>query len=140
MSTRHYTIGELAGAAGVHVETVRYYQRIGLVDQPKRPPGGIRRYTTAHARRLQFIRKAQLLGFSLAEIAELLALNDGSQCHEAAEIGSRKLETVRAGIAQLRRVEKALVTLVDECCRSTGRVRCPLIATLDDADAGQPVA
>ena len=140
MSTRHCTIGKLARTAGVHVETIRYYQRLGLVDEPKRPPGGIRRYTRAHARRLQFIRKARCLGFSLGEVSELLALNDGSQCREAAGIGSRKLEAVRARIAQLNRIEKTLVMLVSECRRSTGRVRCPLIVTLEDADSGQPIA
>lgn len=127
-----FTIGTLAKQASVNVETIRYYQRRGLVGEPARPPGGIRRYTGAHARRLQFIRQAQTLGFSLEEVADLLTLEDGKHCHEAEQLGSAKLATVRERMAQLRRVEKALATLVDQCQCNTGKVRCPLIAALDD--------
>ncbi len=72
-----YTIGALAREAEVNVETVRYYQRRGLLGEPRRPPGGIRLYGEAHAQRLRFIRQAQGLGFSLEEVKELLALEDG---------------------------------------------------------------
>jgi MerR family mercuric resistance operon transcriptional regulator len=72
-----YTIGTLAKQAGVNVETIRYYQRRGLVSEPDRPLGGIRRYAPTHARRLHFIKHAQTLGFTLEEVADLLALESG---------------------------------------------------------------
>lgn len=128
-----FTIGTLAKQADVHVETIRYYQRRGLVGEPDRPPRGIRRYTPAHVRRLRFVKEAQSLGFSLEEVADLLALEDGRHCREAEQIGSRKLNTVRERIAQLRRVEKVLTALVDLCHCNTGKVRCPLIASLENS-------
>lgn len=127
-----YTIGTLAKAAGVNVETIRYYQRRGLVDAPDRPLGGIRRYTEGHARRLRFIKRAQTLGFSLEEVADLLSLEDGRHCQVAAQLGLRKLETVRERITRLRRVEKALASLVNQCQGNPVKVHCPLIAALED--------
>ena len=126
-----YTIGTLAKQAGVNVETIRYYQRRSLVGEPDRPPGGVRRYTDAHARRLQFIKEAQKLGFSLDEVADLLALEDGRHCREAEQLGSKKLATVRERMAQLRRIEKVLAALVRQCHCNTGKVRCPLITSLE---------
>lgn len=134
-----YTIGTLARHAGVNVETIRYYQRRGLVREPARPPGGIRRYGEAHTRRLWFIRQAQTLGFSLEEVADLLALEDGRHCREAEQLGSAKLSTVRERMAQLSKVESVLATLVDQCQCNTGKVRCPLIAALED-DGPPPIA
>jgi len=128
-----YTIGALARHAGVNVETIRYYQRRGLVAEPERPLGGIRRYADTHARRLRFVRASQALGFSLDEVGELLALEDGRHCRQAEKIGSSKLVTVRERIAQLRKVEKVLAELVNQCHCNTGKVRCPLIASLERA-------
>ena len=130
--TEQYTIGTLAKHAGVNVETIRYYQRRGLVAEPDRPLGGIRRYTQAHARRLRFVREAQTLGFSLEEVVDLLALEDGRHCREAERLGTKKLAMVRERITQLRRVEKALTALVDQCHCNTGKVRCPLISALEN--------
>lgn len=124
-------IGRLAREAGVNVETVRYYQRRGLLEEPRRPPGGIRRYSEVHARRLRFIKQAQALGFSLEEVKDLLALEDGRHCHEAERLASMKLAAVRERVGQLRRVEQALATLVARCECNTGKVRCPLIAALE---------
>ena len=135
---KQYTIGTLAKQAGVNVETVRYYQRRGLVPQPERPIGGIRRYSSVHVRRLRFIRQAQTLGFALEEVIDLLALEDGRHCREAERLGSSKLAIVRARVAQLRRVENALAALLDQCHSNTGKIRCPLIVAMEDAetDAG----
>lgn len=127
----HYTIGALARDAGVNVETIRFYQRRGLVDEPERPLGGIRHYTTVHAQRLRFIKQAQTLGFSLDEVTDLLALEDGEHCREAELLGSRKLATVRQRIAQLRSVERALASLVKRCRGDTSQTCCPLIAALE---------
>jgi len=116
-----YTIGTLAKQSGVNVETIRYYQRL------------------AHARRLRFIKQAQTLGFSLDEVTDLLALEDGTHCREAEQLGSQKLAMVRERIGQLRRVEKMLALLVDQCHCNTGKVRCPLISALEN-DGQQAIA
>lgn len=138
---KQYTIGTLAKQAGVNVETVRYYQRRGLVPQPQRPLGGIRRYSSVHLRRLRFIRQAQTLGFALEEVIDLLALEDGRRCREAERIGSSKLAIVRARVAQLRRVENALASLLDQCHSNTRKIRCPLIVAMEeigtDADSAR---
>lgn len=126
-----FTIGSLAKAAEVHVETIRYYQRRGLVPQPPKPLGGVRRYDETHARRLRFIKHAQMLGFSLDEVADLLTLEDGRHCRDAERIGTRKLVMVRERIAQLRRIEHALAALVEQCQCNRGKVHCPLIASLE---------
>lgn len=128
-----YTIGTLAKATEVHVETIRYYQRRGLIAEPAKPLGGIRRYEETHARRLRFIKHAQALGFSLDEVAELLALEDGRHCREAEQLGAHKLAMVRERIAQLRHVEQALEVLVDQCHCNAGQVHCPLITALEQA-------
>ncbi|GLQ87384.1 Hg(II)-responsive transcriptional regulator [Dyella flagellata] len=126
-----YTIGSLAKVAEVPIETIRYYQRRGLVSEPAKPLGGIRRYDETHVRRLRFIKRAQSLGFNLDEVADLLALEDGRHCREAEQLGENKLAIVRERIAQLRRVEQALTELVDQCHCNTGQVHCPLIAALE---------
>lgn len=126
------TIGGLAKAAGVHVETIRYYQRRGLLPEPERPAGGIRRYGPADVARLTFVKTAQRLGFSLNEITELLRLEDGTHCQEASALAEHKLEDVREKIASLRRIEQVLAELVHHCHVPEGNVTCPLIASLHD--------
>ncbi len=125
-----FTIGALAQCAGVHVETIRYYQRRGLVDEPDRPLGGVRRYTGIDCQRLRFIRQAQELGFSLDQVGELLKLEDGAHCKQARTLGEHKLADVRRKLADLKRIESVLAALVDRCASVRGRVRCPLIAAL----------
>lgn len=125
------TIGAIAREAGVNVETIRYYQRRGLVSEPAKPLGGIRDYAPEHVQRLRFIKRAQQLGFSLEEVAELLSLEDGLHCREVAKIAGQKLATVRDRIAQLETIEHALAGLVGKCSSNRGRVRCPLIAALE---------
>lgn len=128
------SIGKLAAATGVHVETIRYYQRRGLLREPPRPLGGIRRYGEHDARRLKFIQKAKHMGFSLEEVNSLLSLEDGGHCHQAQVLGEHKLKVVRERIAQLRRVEHALEGLLAACRDNAESVSCPLIsALLDDA-------
>ncbi len=124
------TIGIFAKRAGVNVETIRFYQRKGLLLEPKKPYGGIRRYSHADIARLRFIKSAQQLGFSLDEIAELLRLEDGAHCGEARELAERKLEDVRNKLANLQRIEAVLARLVAQCCATHGEVNCPLIASL----------
>lgn len=124
------TIGGLARAAGVHVETIRYYQRRGLLSEPQRPPGGIRRYGVADIERLTFVKSAQSLGFSLDEIVDLLRLEDGAHCQEASVLAGQKLQSVQDKIARLTRIEQVLSDMVARCQAQQGNVACPLIASL----------
>jgi MerR family mercuric resistance operon transcriptional regulator len=124
------TIGMLAEEAEVNVETIRFYQRKRLMPEPKRPQGGIRRYGEADLARLRFIKAAQSLGFSLDEIAELLKLEDGTQCREARRLAERKLVDVREKVAVLLQIESALGSLIARCSSARGSVRCPLIGSL----------
>lgn len=124
------TIGALARAAGVGVETIRFYQRKELLSEPDRPYGGIRRYGDADVVRLRFIKSAQRLGFSLDEVADLLQLEDGAHCDEARALAEHKLADVRERIVDLKRMEEALAGLVDCCATNGGTVACPLIASL----------
>lgn len=124
------SIGRLAQQAGVNVETIRFYHRRGLLAQPTRPYGGIRRYQTSHAERVTFIKSAQRLGFSLDEIRGLLRLEDGTHCHEARELAAAKLGLVRSRLRDLRSMEQALSKLIQECGEGQSRIQCPLIASL----------
>lgn len=124
------TIGGLARTAGVNVETVRFYQRRGLLAQPRRAYGRIRHYYATDVRRLRFIKTAQSLGFSLDGIASLLRLEDGTHCHEAQVLAEEKLTDVRNKLADLNRIESALARLVKDCASSDGTIACPLIASL----------
>lgn len=124
------TIGAFAGAAGVNVETIRFYQRKGLLPVPDKPCGGIRRYGTADVTRVRFVKSAQRLGFSLDEIADLLRLEDGTRCVEASSLAEHKLQNVRDKLADLTRMEDALSGLVRACHTRKGNISCPLIAAL----------
>lgn len=133
------TISQLARAADVGVETVRYYQRRGLLPVPERPLGGIRRYDADALRQLRFVRAAQDLGFSLQDVAELLSLEEGGACEDVRRLAEAKLGDVRRRLARLRQVEASLAGLVTRCKSSGGRrLSCPIIEALDAAavDAG----
>ncbi len=124
------TISQLAREAGVSVETIRFYQRRGLVPEPDRPLGGIRRYGRTDVARVLFIKAAQRIGFTLDDVAQLLELDDGTQCAEARAIAELKLAEVRERLADLKRIETALSQRVDRCASGQGKVSCPLIASL----------
>lgn len=126
------TIGAFAKAAGVNVETIRFYQRKGLLAQPDRPHGSIRRYGMADVRRVRFVKTAQGLGFTLDEIGELLRLDDGAHCREASKLAENKLASVRTKLADLARMEAVLNDLVRACNARRGNISCPLIATLQE--------
>jgi len=132
---RQLTIGTLAGEAGVGVETVRFYQRRGLLREPQRAHGRIRRYGPNDVERLNFIRSAKELGFSLDEIAELLQLDDGTDCDEARSLAEHKLADVRQKIVALKRIERVLSQLVRECRKQEGSIHCPLIVYLRERSA-----
>lgn len=129
---REMTIGQLAEAAEVNVETVRYYHRRGLLPAPGHPVGGIRRYSAAMPTGLRFIKRSQSLGFSLDEVEALLSLHDGGACSTARGIAEHKLAEVRHRIQDLSLLEGALTTLVQRCPTAEGKVSCPLIDALMD--------
>ena len=130
------TIGGLAKAANVNVETIRYYQRRGLLSEPKRPLGGIRRYGSADIDRLTFVKTAQQLVFSLDEVGDLLRLEDGTHCQEASALAEHKLKDVREKIERLVKIEKALSDMVSQCHARPDSIACPLIASLHEGDIG----
>lgn len=132
MSThsQNLSIGALAAAAGVNVQTIRFYQRKGLLAQPTRDRGTIRRYAADDVARVQFIKAAKGLGFSLVEIASLLRLDGAKHCDQARAMAEQKLSDVRSRLLNLHRLEIALEALVSRCGAQGGAVVCPLIASL----------
>ncbi len=124
------SIGATAAAAGVNIETIRFYQRKGLVATPRREHGEIRRYGSKDVARIKFVKAAQRLGFSLDEIAALLKLDDGTHCKEAREMAEQKLDDVRGKLRGLRRIESGLRAVIADCTGAQGTVTCPLIELL----------
>lgn len=131
---RAMTIGKLAAAAGANLETVRYYERIGLMPEPGRAANGYRRYGGEHLSRLKFVRRARELGFSIEEIRTLLDLAAPSNraCAEVRDLTLAHLADVQAKIADLRRLEDVLRTTVAECSGARTPV-CPVLSMLDEA-------
>lgn len=130
MTQKNFTIGALAKNAGVNIETIRFYQRRGLLMEPVKPFKGVRHYTERDVQRVQSIKQGQKLGFSLDEVSELLSLEDGQHCREAKNIALRKLAVIRERIEGLRTMETALSNLVESCASNTDSVSCPIIVTL----------
>lgn len=131
MTTTPLTIGRLARRAGVNVETVRYYQRVGLIREPERPVVGYRVYPSETVDRLRFIRRAQTLGFSLREIAELLELGDG-RCADVRSRAEQKLATIEQQISDLNALRDTLSRLVATCGPGS-QPHCPIIESLATA-------
>lgn len=123
-------ISELAKAAGVHVETVRYYQGIGLMQRPQRDQGRMARYDSDALNRLRFIRRAQGLGFSLDEVAMLLGLAEGEHCAETKSLAERKLALVTEKIRDLTAMRDSLRGLVRKCAPNAMGKGCPIIDAL----------
>lgn len=124
------TIGALASTVNVNVETIRYYQRVGLIDIPAKPQQGYRRYPASTAQRIRFIKRAQELGFTLQEITELLTLNDGD-CEEARTLAEHKRDVIQQRIADLHAMHQALTKLISACQSNTNNQdHCAIIETL----------
>jgi MerR family mercuric resistance operon transcriptional regulator len=124
------TIGGLARAAGVGVETVRYYQRRGLLPEPARPPGEIRRYGPSDLQRLRFIRRAQAAGFTLEEIGELIALDRTDDRARVRALAAERVAALDARIAELQASRAALERLRSTCA-SGRKGPCPIIEAVD---------
>lgn len=131
MAAAELTIGKLAEAAGVNVETIRYYQRRGLLDEPPKPLGGHRCYAPEQARRVRFIKRAQALGFTLDEIAALLALDAACACADTRALAARKLSLIEQKMADLAAMRQALGSLVQQCDAGDGHASCPIIDVLE---------
>jgi len=130
------TIGEVAKAAEVGVETIRYYEREGLIAEPQRRPSGYREYSPDAIRRLRFIRRAKELGFTLKEIGELLALrvDPRTTCGDVREMARAKIADVERRIGELQRIEDVLRRLA-RACRGQGPTSdCPILDLLDEGE------
>ncbi len=129
------TIGQLAAAAGVNLETVRYYERIKLMPPPARTASGHRAYEDAHVQRLAFIRRARELGFGIPQIRALLALAEPTHasCAEVREIARGHLDDVRTKLADLARLESLLAETVSRCSGDPAP-SCPVLDMLVTAE------
>ena len=130
--TEKMTISRLAGASGVNVETVRFYQRSGLIDEPTRPYIGYRTYADDDVRRIRFIKRAQLLGFTLDEISSLLKLEGSQTCASTRDLAAKKLAMVEAKLSDLLAMKAALATMVSRCDSEHPSAGCPIIQALID--------
>lgn len=126
------TIGVLAKHSDVNVETIRYYQRRGLLEEPSKPSGGFRQYPQESVKRVRFIKRAQMLGFTLEEIQGLLALDERKACTQTREIAAHKLELIAQKIAELSKMKKSLARLLRSCDASAAGAPCPIIHLLAD--------
>ncbi len=124
------TIGGLADEAGVNVETIRYYQRRGLMPEPDKPTHGYRRYDATTVKRVRFVKRAQALGFTLEEIGGLLELDEAHACVETRGLAAHKLEAIETKLADLAAMRKALMTLLRQCDAGAMKGNCPIIHAL----------
>lgn len=125
---KEMTIGALARAAGVNIETVRYYQRRGLIETPRKPLSGVRRYSAAVLASLRFIKRAQQLGFTLREIGDLLELGVGA-CTETRALAEIRLADINARLQDLQAMRRTLKRLI-ETCRAGRTANCPIVESL----------
>ena len=132
-----YTIGQAAKAAGVNIETLKYYERRGLVPEPSRSAGNYRLYPHDSIRVVRFVKRAQDLGFTLNEIGELLALRgggDSATCGDVRTKAGHKLRDIEAKIRSLRTMEQALAQLVRQCSGEGPVTHCPILEALEPED------
>ena len=132
-------IAQTAREAGVNAQTLRYYERRGLLPNPSRRGSGYREYSPDDIRMVRFIKRAQALGFSLDEIAQLASLRGVGRAerHRVRRIAERKIEEIDRKIEQLRSMREALTRLVESCHRG-GAAECPIIDALNEPAAAQP--
>lgn len=133
MALKGITIGTLARKAGVNIETIRYYQRRGLLQEPPKPKEGYRLYPLDAVARILFIKRAQRLGFSLEEIINLLQLGEGN-CSETKALAMQKLSAIETRLEDLERMKRTLQELVERCDNGGGSVGCPIVSSLADRE------
>jgi MerR family transcriptional regulator, mercuric resistance operon regulatory protein len=132
------TIGQLAKAAGVNVETIRYYQRRGLLSTPTKPLGGQRRYAEVALRRLAFIRNAQKMAFTLDEVAKLLEISHGRSCKKAHAIAHAKLAHLGERVSEINFIRRKLRELIRQCEGNAPGALCLFILSLSGSGPGGP--
>ena len=130
------TIGRLAKQTEVTVETIRYYQRIGLLAEPEKPESGYRHYTADAISKIRFIKRAQQAGFTLKEIAELLSL-DGTHCADVRKIAEQKCQHINQQIKVLTALREALADLAKGCQRTGSSEHCVILDALANDDASK---
>lgn len=135
MANETLTIGVLAELASVNVETIRYYERVGLIRQPRKPVSGYRQYPDEFVNRIRFIKQAQSYGFSLNEIKDLLSMGDG-RCHDVQTKAIEKRGHIKKQISDLKRLLKTLDELIDSCSSNRVGYSCPIISTLGQTKPG----
>ena len=131
-------IGEVARQTGIGIETIRYYERKGLLAEPNRRPSGYRQYDEAVVDRLKFIRRTKELGFTLAEISELLDLwvHSDAECCQVRQKAREKIEEIEQKVKALNGMKRALKNLVEQCEQQGSLRECPLLDGLDERAAG----
>ena len=129
-----YHISELAEKCGVNKETIRYYERVGLLSEPSRTNAGYRIFSNESVNRIKFIKRMQDLGFTLAEITKLLGVvdNDDERCADMYNFVVKKIEEVQMKIRDLKRIEQMLLNLKESCPNDKILYECPIIETLMD--------
>ena len=125
------TIGKLARSANVNVETIRYYQRVGLIEEPLKPLNGYREYPVSYIARVHFIKRAQQLGFTLKEIAELFSFGDG-HCGDVRTLAEQKRARIETQIKDLNAMREVLDQLIDACLKERSREHCSIIEAFSD--------
>ncbi len=123
------TIGQLARTAGVNIETIRYYQRIGLIKEPNKPAQGYRKYRKDIADNIRFIKRAQQLGFDLKEIGELLKIGSGN-CQSVRKRAEIKRARITAQIRDLKKMQTTLEQLIQSCGKGDNSIPCPIVTSL----------
>jgi MerR family mercuric resistance operon transcriptional regulator len=133
MALKGITIGTLARKAGVNIETIRYYQRRGLLMEPPKPTEGYRLYPLDSVQRILFIKRAQRLGFSLEEIINLLRLGTGN-CTETKVLAMQKLSAIETRLEDLEKMKRTLQDLVQRCDSGAGDAECPIVSSLAERE------
>ncbi len=136
MTEQPFTIGRLAKKAGVNIETIRHYQRVGLVTEPTKPVSGYRIYPDKYIARLQFIKRAKKVGFSLREIIELLALDD-AHCADVRHLAEDKRNKIVEQIQELGAIKNVLDNMINACKGSEQKHYCAMFEALSASDKNE---
>lgn len=128
---KHLKIGQLAKEIGINIETIRYYERRGLIEEPPRYTSGYRAFPPKYVERIRFIKRAQALGFTLREVSELLALADGNPaCKDIRKFAEEKVEDIETRIHDLQKIKEVLHELIKKCLSEGKLSSCPIIESL----------
>jgi MerR family transcriptional regulator, copper efflux regulator len=125
-----YSIGQVAKQSGVSVETIRYYEKEGLIEEPERKESGYRQYKREAIARLSFIQQAKELGFSLKEIGELLSIKSDAKCSAVKQLAQEKLDDIESKIKMLQRMRKSLKKLINVCPGQAPISDCPILEAI----------